>query len=274
MKALPGVAPSSKANTAAGAFSTPADRIPDNVLNGPIIGEIRRFDGAAPPNGRWMLALGQDLAVDTNRQLFSILGFMAGGDRKTVFKLPKPNLGYIIAVGGLFPTSPAMLAQSGRKILKHEDSLGEGARMPVRRIRSERPGVREAQLLAARAPRFAPARWTPLSGAMQARIAASDRDARADALARLEPANRNAIAAVTDAVASGRMSLVNAVQAMSRSLDITEAAALLDVNDRMFAAFRPGWAGAAHPDPQLEAARFLVSVAFTPEQLNAVRLRS
>jgi hypothetical protein len=67
------------------------------------------------------------------------------------------------------------------------------------------------------------------------------------------------------------MSLVTAVQAMSRSLDGTEAAALLDVNDRMFAAFRSGWSGAAHPDPQLEAARFLISVAFTPEQLRAVR---
>jgi hypothetical protein len=271
MQALPGVAPSSKSNAFAGASSSPADRIPDNVLNGPIIGEIRRFDGTVPPNGRWMLAQGQDLTVTANRQLFSILGYMAGGDRKTAFKLPKPALNYIIAVAGIFPTSPEMLLQTGRKIRKHEDSLGDGARMPMLRIRAERAGVREAQLLAQRAPRFGPARWTPLSGAMQDRIAAADRDARTDALARLGPANRNAVAAVTDAVAAGRMSLVSAVQAMSRSLNGTEAAALLDVNDRMFAAFRSGWSGAAHPDPQLEAARFLISVAFTPEQLRAVR---
>jgi hypothetical protein len=274
MKALPGVAPSSKTNAVAGAFSTAADPIPDNVLNNPIIGEIRRFDGTVPPNGKWMLAQAQDVEVASNRPLFSILGYMAGGNRKTVFKLPTSRLSYIIAVAGLFPTSPAMLAQTGRHILRHQDSLGDGARMPLLRIRSERPGVLEARQLAARAPRAGPARSTPLSSAMQARIAASDSAARTDALARLEPANRNAVAAVADAVTSGRTSILSAIETMSRSLGTTEAAALLDVNDRMFAAFRSGWSGAAHPDPQLEAARFLVSVAFTPEQLNTIRRNS
>src|SRR4029077_7406953 len=85
-----------------------AEAIPDGVLTGPLMGEARRFDGTVAPE-RWMLAQGQTLNVADNRQLFSILGSIAGGDGKKTFNLPNPGFGLIVAVAGAFPTSPAFI---------------------------------------------------------------------------------------------------------------------------------------------------------------------
>lgn len=271
VNALPGVASSSPQN--GGARFSAAEPIPDSVINMPIVGEVRRFDGTIPPSRSWMLAQGQQLNVADNPHLFSILRTVAGGDGKSTFGLPKPRVGYIIAIAGIFPTSPAMLAQSGRHMVNHNDSLGDGARAVMPRIKAQRP---EALAEIARRPRqvaAAPPRWTPLSGEAEARIADAERTSRADALANLSPSNRSLIGAVTDAVAGGNMTLVDAVRRMQNALGPAESAALLAVNDRMMAAYRPGLAGAPHPDPALEAARFLVAAAFTPEQLTLVRAR-
>lgn len=90
--------------------SMPAPPIPQNVLSAPILGEMRRFDGAAAPAG-WVFAQGQTLQIVQNRALFGILGRSAGGDGKTTFNLPKPrHAQFIIAVVGIIPRNPTALA--------------------------------------------------------------------------------------------------------------------------------------------------------------------
>ena len=67
--------------------------------------------------------------------------------------------------------------------------------------------------------------------------------------------------------ANGSGSLNDAVVRMTPLLSGAESAALLEANDNRLRAFRTQWYGAAHANPQLEAARFLVSVGFSAEQL-------
>jgi hypothetical protein len=272
MKALPGVAPSSTTN-ATGARFTAADTIPDSVILNPIVGEVRRYDGMTPPSSSWMLAQGQQVRIADNPHLFSILRTAAGGDGKSVFDLPKPQMGYIIAVAGFFPGSPKSLALTGRHFLNHADSLGDGAQAVAPRMKVQRPAALAEFQHRPRSVAAAPPRWTPLSSEVEAHIAGLEQTARVDALEQLESANRSLVGAVTDAVVANSLSLVDAIGRMKGSLSASEAAALLAVNDRMLAADRPGWSGAAHRDPALEAARFLIAVAFTPEQLRVVRAR-
>ena len=76
----------------------------------PILGEVRRFDGARAPR-EWALCDGAVLAIAGHRQLFSILGKTFGGDGKRTFALPKMHgAGFVISTGGKFMTSPKQLA--------------------------------------------------------------------------------------------------------------------------------------------------------------------
>lgn len=88
----------------------PADPIPKQVLENPILGEVRRYDGAVPPPG-WLIAQGQTLPIAQNRALFAIRGKSGGGDGKTMLKLPNPrHAQFIIAVVGVVPQTPRALA--------------------------------------------------------------------------------------------------------------------------------------------------------------------
>lgn len=88
----------------------PADPIPKQVLEHPILGEVRRYDGAVPPPG-WVIAQGQTMPISQNRALFAILGKSGGGDGKTMIKLPNPqHAQFIIAVVGVVPQTPRALA--------------------------------------------------------------------------------------------------------------------------------------------------------------------
>ena len=102
-----------------------ADPISDSVLKQSLMGEARRFDAATAPTG-WTLAQGQALNIADNRQLFSILGTIAGGDGRLTFKLPNPGFGVIVSVAGAFPTGPAFLAAT-RRNMTYTASLGPGA---------------------------------------------------------------------------------------------------------------------------------------------------
>jgi hypothetical protein len=95
---LPGLSPSSSGRAPS---ATPAEPIPQRVLMSPIIGEARRYDGAAAPAG-WIKLEGQRLPVSNYRQLVAILG--RGGSRDAAtFVLPAAKPGWIIAVAGTDP---------------------------------------------------------------------------------------------------------------------------------------------------------------------------
>ena len=53
----------------------------------PYVGEIRLFSGSYAPRG-WMFCQGQELLIQENSILFSVIGFTYGGDGKTKYKLP------------------------------------------------------------------------------------------------------------------------------------------------------------------------------------------
>ena len=56
-------------------------------MSEPFVGEIRMFAGNFAPRG-WAFCDGQLLAVSQNDALFSLLGTIYGGDRRTTFGLP------------------------------------------------------------------------------------------------------------------------------------------------------------------------------------------
>ena len=89
------------ADAIAGAY--PATPLP----KAPILGEVRRFDGAvAPPN--WAMCDGSMIRASTNPTLAKVLGQTKSGD----IHLPKATskFGLVVAVSGEFPRSPAELA--------------------------------------------------------------------------------------------------------------------------------------------------------------------
>jgi Phage Tail Collar Domain len=273
MRALPGVAPSS---TGREQTQTPADPIPQEVLSNPIIGEIRRFDGAVAPN-LWMLSQGQTVNISDNRPLFRILGSSGGGDGKTAFKLPAPKAGMIIAVSGTFPTTPKIFEQL-RRHMAHQDSLGPGATLPpvravperVRRVLEQRNGaVLEAQRLTRSTIRVGPARSAPISPELDARIERARDEAHAAAPAALSEANRNQVQSLLGAVLAGRITLYRATVEMASRLSQAEANGLLAQHDAAVRAVRPEWPGMMHPDPQTEAGRYLMDIAFSQEQRRA-----
>lgn len=275
MKALPGVATSSTSSSPKlGSYSgrlvpEVADPIPDNVLKNPIIGEARRFDGAAAPAG-WMLAQGQALPVAGNRPLFSVLGTSGGGDGKTSFKLPTPHVAIIVAVGGSSVTSPSMLAQSGRHMTP-QDSLGPGAiRAPFRLPKPASPQVLASQRLLSSSARVGRPSPVPVPPELATRFRQAYSDARTAALGQLGASSRARLDAAVDAAVAGRISVYGAVSEMISSLTSTESEALLRINDAMIQPFNDRAVRTVSQNPQIDAAHFLISVAITREQAQTI----
>jgi hypothetical protein len=226
-----------------------------------------------------MLAQGQTIAVNDNRPLFNVLGAAGGGNGKIAFKLPSPKRGWIIAVAGTLPTTPDSLLRMGRH-MSRQDSLGPGATaviVPmlserVRRAREQRAAaVRAEQSSAASAPRFRYGNVMPVSPDLRARIDADREQSRSAALAALSTQNRVRVDGLIEAILAGRVSHAQATREMASGLSGAEARALLGVFDATQRTFRSGWAGMDHSDPQQEAARYVMAVAFTREQLYRLR---
>ncbi len=272
LRALPGVATYDQSRPADGRtlrlVPEKADAVPADVLSRPIVGEARRFDGSVAPLG-WMLCKGQTLQIADNRHLFAILGTAAGGDGKTTFKLPngRPQ---IIAAGGVFPATSAVFAQSGRH-MSPIDSLGDGARMaapktakpPSPELLADRRLIAEAVHVKSSAP-------VPVSRELADRIRQAQADARSAAISRLSPANQSRLQAAVEAAVAGRATEYAAVVEMAGALTDAEATALIEVNEAMTRSFQSNWTPRAHPEARLEAGYFLLSVAFTPEQKEAL----
>ncbi len=275
MSALPGVAQSSKTEPQS-LSQTAADPIPANVLSYPIIGEARRFDGAVAPAG-WMLMAGETLSTVRYSPLFHIIGTRGGGDGKTIFKLPQPKQGWIIAVAGTFPMNAAVFAQLGRH-MDHQDSLGPNVaiahRAPpakLRGIQDQRAAaLRDQQQLARSAIRPGSSRTAPISPEALARIDRAREDARTTALAAVSPENRARVEGLVAGVLAGTVGLYDATRQMTASLGIDESRVVLDVYDATQRTLG-GPPSIGHPDPQLEAGRYLVAIAFTADQLVTLR---
>jgi microcystin-dependent protein len=61
----------------------------------------------------WLPCEGQQLPINQNQVLFSLLGAQFGGDGRTTFALPNlkgkepvPGMRYFIAVNGVYPNRP------------------------------------------------------------------------------------------------------------------------------------------------------------------------
>ena len=245
-----------------------ADPIPATVLGNPIIGEGRRFDGKAAPSG-WLLAQGQSVNVADNPHLFAVLGTSAGGDGKTTFKLPNPSFGFLIAASGMFPTSPQMLAQSSRRTSAQASLGGPGAtpRMPVVKTDAARTrAVAESLQLRASAPRVTSSVAQQVSAEADVRFHDSRTSARAAVRSTLSAAGVSALDSALESVANGTSSLHDAVLRMASVLSGAESTALLAVSDARMRSFHSGFTGGNHPEPQFEAASFVVSVGFSDDQ--------
>jgi len=73
----------------------------------PFIGQIQLLPYNFAPRG-WAPCDGRTLQISQNTALFSLLGTNFGGDGKTTYALPKlagpaPNVGYFIALNGIYP---------------------------------------------------------------------------------------------------------------------------------------------------------------------------
>lgn len=76
----------------------------------PFIGQIQLFPYNFAPRG-WAFCEGQELQIEQNTALFSLIGITYGGDGRTTFALPDlktnnldGNLHYCIALQGVFPS--------------------------------------------------------------------------------------------------------------------------------------------------------------------------
>ncbi|HEY0393576.1 MAG TPA: phage tail protein [Candidatus Elarobacter sp.] len=238
-----------------------------------MIGEARRFDGSTAPAG-WMFAQNQTLQIVQNPKLFTILRTMAGGDGKTTFKLPTSKLSWIVAVAGTFPSNPGIITHAGRRMTP-ADSLGDGA-VPGR-LRFPKPvsdaTMKERRLIAS-AVRVGRASAMPVSRELRGRMRQAQLDARSAALEALSASNRGQLDAVVQHALAGRIRVYDAVLTMTSQLSGAEASALLEINDSMTRSFSDQWRGNAHPNPALEAGRFLLSVAITQDQIEAALTRN
>jgi microcystin-dependent protein len=71
----------------------------------PFVGEIRLFSGTYIPSG-WLACEGQQLTIQQNQALYSIIGVAFGGDAKTYFNLPNLTGSVALCLGagpGLTP---------------------------------------------------------------------------------------------------------------------------------------------------------------------------
>jgi len=285
MRTIPGVTTGSGAKAPQTAFTlvpAVADPIPARVLSMPFIGEARRFDGPTAPPG-WSLAQGQTIPIAQNPRLFSILGTIAGGDGKVNFKLPSPRGGMIIALAGIFPASPTVLAESKRRNSGGNGALPPGARPSLGRTLTAKAqaladaraaALRDAQQMQASAIRVAPSGTQTVSGAMEARTAQAEDTARGAMLASLHPANQSRVEGLVNAILGRRIDVNGATKQLAASLDGGEARAVLGVFDGVQRDLRSGWPGMDHPDLQLEAARYAMQIAFTPAQLQQLQAMS
>jgi microcystin-dependent protein len=67
----------------------------------PFLGEIRMMSYNFPPKG-WAFCNGQQLPINQNQALFSLLGTMYGGNGQTTFALPNLRGNVPIHIGGGF----------------------------------------------------------------------------------------------------------------------------------------------------------------------------
>lgn len=224
-----------------------------------------------------MFANGQALNTSDYPALSTILKQRIGLKADPTFTLPNPQFGLIIAVAGTFPTSPTQLAQMGRH-MTYTDSLGPGARPALAAVSTRQTAiqqkraeaVRAAQQLRASAIQPSSRGSGPLSADASARIDQGRDDARTAALNVLGPASRSLVESVVNGMLSGRLALHDAQLQMAAALTVDDSHALLAVHDALQRTFRPGWTGMDHPEPQAEAGRFIVDVAFTREQQHAL----
>jgi hypothetical protein len=272
-RALPGVAQSNSSNHTAPKSGTlvpaAAETIPDSVLANPIIGEARRFGGKAAPSG-WAFATGQGVLVADNPRLASVLANVTSR-KASSFTMPNPGYGLIVAVAGMFPTSPQVLALSARHV-SAQASLGPGAQaaMPRMPVQPSPKTLAERRLISS-AVRVGRASPVPVSRELSDRIRQANDAARGTAFEQLSPDNRARLQAAVAAVVDGRSSIHGAIMEMAPRLSGGEAAALLAVHDAKERAF--GSVASAHPNPQLEAAYSLIENAITPEQGNTIASR-
>jgi microcystin-dependent protein len=267
MNALPQVGADARtrelaANAARGLDVMPV--APANVLANPIIGEAWEYKGATAP-ARWIFAQGQTLQINLEKPLFEVLGTAAGGDGKKTFKLPNPGYPMIVAIDGTLVTSPRQLAEMGRNT-SETASLGRGA-IP-----------RKKATVAFKAPAPLPqpvpyGRAQYVSADEDAIFSGLRHDARDAAVAVLSPANRELLGSSVSDVVAGTLSASDAILRLKAALAPGEASALLEINDAMLRKAQRGWTSMSHEDPELEAARFMLSVAFTPEQTRYVMAR-
>ncbi len=117
-----------------------------------------------------------------------------------------------------------------------------------------------------RSPLPSPAREVPLSPELHARIDRAHDEARSGSFAQLNPANRARVEGLIDAVLGGRTTLYDAGMAMASALSGAEANALLAQHDATERALRSNWAGMEHPDPQVEAGRYIMDIGLSQEQ--------
>jgi len=272
-RALPGVAPSNSSNQAfpqsGKLVPAAAETIPDSVLANPIIGEARRFDGKVAPSG-WVFATGQRFPVANNPKLASILANVTSRSASS-FTMPSPGFGLIVAVAGMFPTSPQNVASSGRHF-SLQTSLGPGAQAAPARL----PAPPSAKTLAewrlirsaVRVGRPSPVQ---MPRELTERIRQANDVARGTAFEQLSPENRARLQAAVAAAADGRLSIYGAIMEIAPRLSGGEADALLRVHDAKQQSFGAG--AMPHANPQLEAAYFLVENAITPDQANTIASR-
>jgi Phage Tail Collar Domain len=277
MRALPGVAPSAPGSGTTNPAASPlrlvpatADPIPDSVLAHPIIGEARRFDGTVAP-ANWLFAQGQTLKVAENRALFSVLGSVAGGDGKTTFKLPNAQFGLLVAVAGQLMTTPSAVSQSERRMTRAGSVVPGSQPAPRRAPKLPSAAMLAEQRLLRSAIRVGPASPERVARELAERIRQAGDDARTAALAALSASNRARLTAAVENAVAGRMRPYGVVTEMVGSLTNAEVDVLLEISDSMTRAFQADVE--RHHDPQLEAARFLASVAVTREQLRTMLLR-
>ena len=279
MRALPGVAPSNGTVNPPSSLSnvklvpSAAEAIPQNVLANPFIGEARRFDDKSAPAG-WVFAQGQAISAADNPRLLSILGRRQGDKSTTTFNLPNPGFGVIVAVAGVFPTSPSLVAASGRH-MTHLDSLGPNAipRGP-KMLKPPSEKLLADRRLMMSGPRVGRGSPTPVTAELSGRIDSAVQDARAAAIEALSSQNRARLASAVQAAVGGGSTVFGAVSAMRSALTNSEADALLQVNDAMNRPFG-GRDDSSRPREYrvLDAASFLVSVAITREQARAIFAR-
>lgn len=278
MRALPGVAPSNGTVNPPSSLSnvklvpSAAEAIPQNVLANPFIGEARRFDDKTAPAG-WIFAQGQALSAADNPKLLSILGRRQGDKSTTMFSLPKPGFGLIVAVAGVFPTSPSLVASSGRH-MTHLDSLGPNAtprapkmlKPPSEKLMADRRLLTSGVRVGHSSP-------VAVSPDLAARIDGAIQDARSAAIEALTSSNRARLQAAVQGAVDGRITVYGAVSEMISSLTAAEADALLRLNDTMIRPFNDRAFASSSRNPQIDAGHFLISVAITREQARAIFAR-